>query len=84
MKFHSDSNQPTVKGAGGLAVPPGSDPLGFVLFLELFAIGTSNIPGCYLQVKKKKIRCAEGENEGVFYCNRNLPHTLLSTAQGIL
>lgn len=50
MKFHSDLDQPTVKGAERLAVPPGSDPvpLGFVVFLELFAIGTTNIPGYYL------------------------------------
>lgn len=50
MEFHSDLNQGTVKGTEGLAVSPGSDPvpLGFVVFLELFAVGTPNIPGYYL------------------------------------
>lgn len=34
--------------------------------------------------QKNKFWYDECENEGVFYYNRNLPHTLLSTAQGIL
>lgn len=55
MKFRSDLKQPTVKGAARLAVPPGSDPRGFMVFLELLEhLGTTNIPGFYLQLKKRK------------------------------
>lgn len=41
----SGLNKPTGKGAERLVMPPGSDsvPLGFVVFLGLFAVRTINI-----------------------------------------
>lgn len=75
----------TVKGAERLTVPPGCDPvpLGFLVFLGLFTMGTTNM-AIIFSSKKKKIWYDECENEGVFYFNRNLNHTLLSTTQSIL
>lgn len=79
MKFHSGLKQPTTKGAGRLAVPPGLPPSLWAwcwcCWKPLASLAT-----VFSSKKKKKNWCAEWGNKAGFCNKRNLP----STAQGIL